>query len=304
MSIGIFETPEEQQKFVQGLGNIERNLLGQSARQQAMLGDPSLLNALMQRQQPKGPASYEEYVRTDLTPTPEEYRQFLLQKESSKATQIDLSQKAQEVFASEAAKAGFATKKEIDKEIKSNQELLDRVKISKDLLEGGLKTGKVEEFLQPFRNFAISIGFADEETIKNFSQQELFSAVTDYLVPRMRVVGSGATSDREIELFKATVPTLGRTAQGNLVIAAGLERMFEYNKKRGNLADKYLKENQSLLGFGEYADDQLGPLYESYTTDREFDQKVRDGKIKAGDFVFDKLTGQFLILTQEDVEGI
>ena len=53
MSIGIFETPEEQQKFVQGLGNIERNLLGQSARQQAMLGDPSLLNALMEQTMPK-----------------------------------------------------------------------------------------------------------------------------------------------------------------------------------------------------------------------------------------------------------
>jgi len=53
MSIGIFETPEEQQKFVQGLSNIERNLLGQSARQQAMLGDPSLLNALMEQSMPK-----------------------------------------------------------------------------------------------------------------------------------------------------------------------------------------------------------------------------------------------------------
>ena len=121
MSIG----KQDLQELAQGLGEYQQKYALDLARTEAMMGDPSRLNALMQMQQPKrpkGPASYEEYVRTDPTPTPEEYRQFLFEKESSKATQIDLSQKAQEVFASEAAKAGFATKKEIDKEIKKLKE--------------------------------------------------------------------------------------------------------------------------------------------------------------------------------------
>tara|TARA_Y100001938_G_C8082758_1_gene430150 strand:+ start:8 stop:1063 length:1056 start_codon:yes stop_codon:yes gene_type:complete len=240
----------------------------------------------------KKPTSYLEYELTDKTPTNEEYLQFLRNKQA--ATQID-------PFMQEAAKAGFTTKKQIDEGIANNQELLDRVRISKKLLEAGAKTGTLEEFLQPFRRFAISLGFADEETIKNFGQQELFSAVTDYLVPRMRVAGSGSTSDREIELFKSTVPNLGRTPEGNLVIAGGLEALFDYNKKRGILADKYLRENKSLLGFGEYADQELGSFYESYSSDQEFDTKVRDGKLKAGDFVFDNINGQFRVLTKEDV---
>lgn len=249
----------------------------------------------------KGPTSYEEYIRTDDTPTNEEYQQFLLRTAQAGATKIDLGQKRSLAFEQEAAKAGFATKKQIDKGIANNQELLDRVRISKKLLEAGVKTGSLEEFLQPFRRFAISLGFADDETIKNFGQQELFSAVTDYLVPRMRVEASGSTSDREIELFKSTVPNLGKTPEGNLVIAGGLEALFDYNKKRGILADKYLQENKSLLGFGEFADQEIGSFYESYSSDQEFDTKVRDGKLKAGDFVFDSINGQFRVLTKEDV---
>jgi len=260
---------------------------------------------LLQEDKPvKGPSSYEEYIRTDSTPTEQEYEQFLLNKTQAGATKIDTAQKAEDFFAQEGLKAGFATKKEIDKQIESNSELLTRVKLSKDLLLEGVETGVLEEFLQPFRSMAISLGVADEETINKYSQQELFRATTDYLVPRMRVVGSGATSDREIELFKSTVPTLGRTPKGNLVIAAGLEAMFEYNKRRGFLADQYLKDNKNLLGFGEYADQELGPLYESYSSDQEFDQKVRDGKLKVGDFVLDKINGQFRVLTEEDIQGI
>ena len=260
---------------------------------------------LLQEDKPvKGPSSYEEYIRTDSTPTEQEYEQFLLNKAQAGATKIDTAQKAEDFLAQEGLKAGFATKKEIDKQIESNSELLTRVKLSKDLLLEGVETGVVEEFLQPFRSMAIGLGVADEETINKYSQQELFKATTDYLVPRMRVVGSGATSDREIELFKSTVPTLGRTPKGNLVIAAGLEAMFEYNKRRGFLADQYLKDNKNLLGFGEYADQELGPLYESYSSDQEFDQKVRDGKLKVGDFVLDKINGQFRVLTEEDIQGI
>ena len=79
--------------------------------------------------------------------------------------------------------------------------------------------------------------------------------------------------------------------------------MFEYNKKRAKLADEYLKQERSLLGFGEYADDKLGNLYESYSSDNEFDKKVKDGVLKEGQFVFDGINNQFRVLTKEDIEG-
>ena len=173
--------------------------------------------------------------------------------------------------------------------------------MSKRLLQDGIKTGKVEEILMPLRELAIGLGVADEETITNYGQQELFQSLTNYLVPRMRVEGSGSTSDMEIDLFRSAVPNMGRTPEGNLVIAAGIENLVAYNIKRQKLMDKYLAENQNLLGFGDYADKELGPMYKSYTSDNDFDMQVKQGKLKAGDFVYDAINGQFRVLTQGDV---
>jgi len=212
--------------------------------------------------------------------------------------QIDQGKK---VFEQEAAKAAFATKKTIDEQIEQDRQLLTRIKMSKQQLLDGVKTGKLEEFLMPFKQFAVSIGAADKTTIDQLGQQELFEATTNYLVPRMRVPGSGSTSDMEINLFKSAVPNLGRTPAGNLVIAGGIENLVEYNIKRQRLMDKYLAENQNLLGFGDYADKELGPMYKSYTSDNDFDMQVKQGKLKAGDFVYDAINGQFRVLTQEDV---
>lgn len=249
----------------------------------------------------KGPSSYEEYIRTDPTPTNEEYLDFLQKQKKAGATQINLDQKRDTIFAQEAAKAGFATKKEVDKQIELDKQLLSRVQMSKRLLQDGIKTGKVEEILMPLRELAIGFGIADKETISKFGQQELFQSLTNYLVPRMRVEGSGSTSDMEIDLFKSAVPNMGRTAEGNLVIAAGIENLVAYNIKRQRLMDAYLKENKNLLGFGEYADQQLGSLYKSYNSDNEFDRLVEDGVLKEGDFVYDGINGQFRVLKQEDV---
>ena len=247
----------------------------------------------------KGPASYEEYVRTDSTPTDEEYAAFLQKQKESGATKINLDQRKDTIFAQEAARAGFATKK--DKQIEQDKQLLGRIKMSKRQLLDGVKTGKVEEFMMPFREFAVGLGIADADTINELGQQELFQATTNFLVPRMRVEGSGSTSDMEIDLFKSAVPNLGRTAAGNLVVAGGVENLAEYNMKRQRLMDKYLKENQSLLGFGEYADKKLGPLYKSYSSDNEFDTQVKQGTLKEGDFVYDAIYKQFRVLTKEDV---
>jgi hypothetical protein len=252
----------------------------------------------------KGPTSYQEYLLTlplGEKPTGAGFDAFLLDKEKSGATQINLDQKRDTIFAQEAAKAGFATKKEVDKQIELDKQLLSRVQMSKRLLQDGIKTGKVEEILMPLRELAIGLGVADEATISKFGQQELFQSLTNYLVPRMRVEGSGSTSDMEIDLFRSAVPNMGRTAEGNLVIAAGIENLVAYNIKRQRLMDAYLKENKNLLGFGEYADQQLGSLYKSYNSDNEFDRLVEDGVFKEGDFVYDGINGQFRVLKQEDV---
>jgi len=283
----------EQDRLLQELGKDPR-YANQVKLLQAGI-DPRMLATT------KGPSSYEEYIRTDSTPTNEEYLDFLQKQKKAGATQINLDQKRDTIFMQEAAKAGFATKKEIDKQLESDKQTLQRLKMSKQQLLDGVKTGKVEQFLMPFREFAVSLGAADENTVNNLSQQELFQATTNYLVPRMRVEGSGSTSDMEIDLFRSAVPELGKSTAGNLVVAGGMQNLIEYNIKRQKLMDKYLKDNQNLLGFGDYADKELGPLYKSYSSDNEFDTQVKQGTLKEGDFVYDAINGQFRVLTKEDV---
>lgn len=215
---------------------------------------------------------------------------------------IDQSQK---VFEQEGAKAGFKTQQKAQEAIEEFSDIEARFEILSKQLEGlnPLQTGVLEELKIPFKRIAAGLNILPQEELENLSQQELFLATTGYIIPRMRVVGSGSTSDTEINLFRSSVPNIGNTVEGNKVLVGGLQAILKYNKKRGYAMDKYLKREGNLLGFGEFADKELGSIYESYNSDDEFDQKVKNKKIKAGDFVYDAINGQFRVLSKEDIEG-
>jgi hypothetical protein len=66
MSIGIFETPEEQQEFVSRIGNLRSKFAMLDAERQAALGDPSRLNALLQEQRRVKVETEEELKRKQL----------------------------------------------------------------------------------------------------------------------------------------------------------------------------------------------------------------------------------------------
>jgi hypothetical protein len=249
---------------------------------------------------------------TNLTPEqqtlarlfPSEYADYVFSKDTS--PKISLIQQQDSEFAKEAAKAGFKTQQEAQKQVTQFADIENRLDILQKQLEGAdpVQTGVIEEIKIPFKRLAAGLNILPQDELDKLSQQELFIATTGYIIPRMRVAGSGSTSDREIELFKSAVPNLGNTVDGNKVLVGGLQAIAKYNKKRLFEMDKYLKENKSLLGFGEFADEKLGPLYKEYNSDDDFDLQVKQGNLKAGDFVRDNINGQFRILDKEDIEGV
>jgi len=226
-----------------------------------------------------------------------------LQEKKSPLVSIDQSQK---VFEQEAAKAGFKTQAKAQETIESYADIENRLDVLQKQLEGTdpVQTGVIEEIKIPFKRLAAGLNILPQEQLDRLSQQELFIATTGYIIPRMRVAGSGSTSDREIELFKSAVPNLGNTVEGNKVLVGGLQSIAKYNKKRLFLMDEYLKENKSLLGFGEYADQEIGPLFKTYDSDEDYDEKVKKGELKIGDFVYDGVYEQFRVLEKEDIEGV
>ena len=229
---------------------------------------------------------------------------FMDYMKEKKAPLVTIDQ-GQKVFEQEAAKAGFKTQQEAAKTVEGYSDIENRLDILAKQLEGAdpVQTGVIEEIKIPFKKIAAGLNILPQAELDKLSQQELFQATTNYIIPRMRVAGSGSTSDREIELFKSSVPNLGNTVAGNKTLVGGLQAIAKYNKKRLFEMDKYLKDNGNLLGFGEFADAKLGPVYETYISDDDFDKKVREGKLKKGDFVYDALSGQFRVLSEEDIKG-
>ena len=254
-----------------------------------------------------------EPVKEDLTTDQKNYRlavqqgyqgSFMDYMKEKKAPLVTIDQ-GQKVFEQEAAKAGFKTQQEAAKTVEGYSDIENRLDILAKQLEGAdpVQTGVIEEIKIPFKKIAAGLNILPQAELDKLSQQELFQATTNYIIPRMRVAGSGSTSDREIELFKSSVPNLGNTVAGNKTLVGGLQAIAKYNKKRLFEMDKYLKDNGNLLGFGEFADAKLGPVYETYISDDDFDKKVREGKLKKGDFVYDALSGQFRVLSEEDIKG-
>jgi len=229
---------------------------------------------------------------------------FMDYMKEKKAPLVTIDQ-GQKVFEQEAAKAGFKTQQQAAETVEGYSDIENRLDILAKQLEGAdpVKTGVIEEIKIPFKKIAAGLNILPQNELDKLSQQELFQATTNYIISRMRVAGSGSTSDREIELFKSSVPNLGNTVEGNKTLVGGLQAIAKYNKKRLFEMDKYLKNNGNLLGFGEFADNQLGPIYETFTSDDDFDKKVRAGKLKKGDFVYDAISGQFRVLSEADIKG-
>ena len=233
-----------------------------------------------------------------------EGKKLLIDKITKSTNEINLNQKLESTFDVEGVKAGYSEIKDAKKVIDANKEVNARLKILGDMLIGGdVDTGKIAEATLPIKQFLRDAGLLSKEAVDGLTAQEVFFATANYIVPRMRVVGSGQTSDFEARLFKSASPNLGNSEAGNLVIIKGMEAINDYNSRRMQLLEKYFQENKSTLGFGKYADKELGSIYERFDDDNSFDQMVREGTIKEGDFVYNGVAGQFQILTKEDIVG-
>lgn len=242
-------------------------------------------------------------VHPNLVPGSAEYAEKAL--ELAKAGGINIDQTQESEFVKEGIKDGYKAIDKARESINAGKEVDARLEILANLLENeDLDTGPIQEALLPLRKQLDELGLLSLEDSEKLNAQQVFFATANYIVPRMRVVGSGATSDFEANLFKSASPNLANTKEGNKIIVAGMRAINDYNTKRFNLMEKYFAENKNLLGFGDFADQELGSIFPTYGSDEEFDQLVESGKLKAGDLVYDRVNiNGFYILTEEDIRG-
>ena len=202
-------------------------------------------------------------------------------------------------FLKEGIKAGFATIKEAQTDIKTDSTLAPRVMQIIDLIEGGAETGRIQSATMGLRQLGKEIGFLSDEQVSNLRDQEVLRSAMSYMVPRMRVTGSGASSDRDMAFFAQAAPMMTNTPEGNLIIAKMFKQLMDYNKKRLTLMGKTLKKDKNLLGFEEAADAELGAFYQRAKTQDDLDALVESGAIKEGDVFYNGLAGEFQILGRD-----
>jgi hypothetical protein len=82
------------------------------------------------------------------------------------------------------------------------------------------------------RNVGIEVG--------SLSDMEAFNAIVSRLVPAQRPPGSGTMSDKDVDLFKASLPQLAATAGGRKLILDQMEAIASYDIQRAQITSRAL----------------------------------------------------------------
>lgn len=183
----------------------------------------------------------------------------------------------------------FDELKNASETVQSSADLDARLEVFESLLNSGdVETGYTENALFGLKSIAADLGILSKEELEGFSQQELIKSLEAYMTPRMRVVGSGSTSDKEVALMQKSVPGLGKNEESNKLIIAQLRTVNNYNKERYKLMNQFVYKNQGLYDqetgetFGEYADRNLGEMFQKPKDNEEFNSMIENGLIKPG----------------------
>lgn len=85
----------------------------------------------------------------------------------------------------------------------------------------------------------------------NSSNVQAFGSIVDYLTPRMRVPGSGASSDRDVALFKSSLPSLAGSPEGNAIIMQTVAGLARLRMERARVAQEWQEGRMDARTAGE-----------------------------------------------------
>lgn len=221
-------------------------------------------------------------------------------------TVIDMSQKGATEFAKEISKGAARTITELQQKIEGNNEIVARLDIMEALLAGGMDSGPVEEVLLPVRNILADLNLLSDEDRQKMTNQQVFQAAARYIIPRMRVVGSGASSDFEQRMFASATAKMGNNPEANRIIIAGMRALDEHQRLVLEMKEEYAKENNDLLGFSKKANKYFkeNPIFQKYRAPTALANDIRDGKLAVGDLWFDEQKNSFRILSDVTVKEL
>lgn len=150
------------------------------------------------------------------------------------------------------------------------------------LLEG-VGTGAGTETRAGLANMAKSMGLdsvADRLAGGKLDELQAAQALLDKITPRMRVPGSGTSSDRDMAAFKNSLPSLGKQPGGNRMIADTFRALADYQVNIGDIASQALRGEIKQVD----ADRMIRETPSPFALFKEFQKsgtKPNDGKTAA-----------------------
>jgi hypothetical protein len=147
----------------------------------------------------------------------------------------------------------------------SNQgDIIPRLDIIQRLALAGNESGPLTSALLPLRKVLVELGAFSPEEAEKVSNQQLLASTASFIIPRMRIPGSGASSDLDVRMFTQAVPNLSNSPAANLLIAGGMKQMYQRQQKVVDAMERWLsdpKNKGAMAGFGEWADQNIAPAF-------------------------------------------
>lgn len=155
--------------------------------------------------------------------TPEEARQWV-----SSGTTVQVGGKAETAFETENAKGQAGFFNNIMQEGMNAKATLGQIAVMESLLSSGI--GGTADAWKAWAqdNLGINVGAG--------GGVEALNATINQLIPTQRAPGSGSSSDRDIAMFRASLPSLVNSPEGNRIIVATMRGMAEYKVAMGEIA--------------------------------------------------------------------
>lgn len=224
---------------------------------------------------------------------------------------ITLSTVGETEFKKKAAAAAVTQITALQEKIAGNVEIVARLDTMEALLGGGMESGQIQKVLMPIRGILAELNLLSSEDARKLDNQQIFTAASTYIIPRMRVEGSGSSSDFEQKMFASATAKMGNTPEANRIIIAGMRALDKHQREVLSMKEAYVIENGNLFGFTEEAENHFSnnPIFQKYDSLDSLAGAVADGKLVVGDLYYDNDSVEndgkkFRILSQEDIEQI
>ena len=264
-----------------------------------------------------------------IDPNSPEGRAYLMAELDSGKTTINLNDKQNfkfnETFFNETL---IPKSNELQEKVTENQELKSVYQQMKILLDSDLNTGVFDEAFLGIKRFLRDAGVLTEKQAERVTTQELFQKLSNFTVPRMRVPGSGATSDFEANLFRTATATLGDDENTNRRIIASRLAALNLQQEYADFYSEFTSRFDADSKKSDFSNRKIGDAFRLYldqnpdvlanlvgldtnniiSNEDDLSAKIKNGTLNVGDMIFsndadDNAYNTFTILNEEIINN-